>query len=240
MHRPKLGFDVMSFHHSDHVMNFPHTDDVTLFRGKASTNRKEFNLAILWYTSRYRRYLVGVYFFEDLEDFVPVIALPPNVAEPPKQLFEIITERELDDAYRMVCLRCGACCEFCAGGFVFDHEVPIVGSEYVDRENFEDVEIPFVGRVRVYALRNVKGRCRAFDAVSRTCMVHDRKPIACLIMYCGLVAEKRGSIYVYTCRGSGCRYVAWEGSLEVLRAKVRSLIKSIALRECRALRGWMR
>ena len=150
------------------------------------------NYAALYIASLYKGDLKGVYYIPSLRLYAPVFEvkeLPPAH----EWAFMEVRVSQLNRAYRMVCMECGACCARNSGAFAFAHE--LTAEERASLEP-EVIRAPRVGDILLYWLdRGPAGRCVFFDERGK-CVLGDRKPVACLVYYCSLFAERGGKLYV--------------------------------------------
>ena len=183
------------------------------------------NYAALYVASHYKDKLMGVYYFPSTGLYAPVFSIK-DLPGRHRWAFVEIRKSEVSRAYKMICVECGACCARNSGAYAFPHELTTEERESLP---FEVLSLPRVGDVLVYWL-DVKtaGMCAFYDEKKNTCAVEDRKPIACLVHYCTLFAERKGEVYVKVA-------VKKDGKI-VYRRSTRTEIRKIAKR----LRGRVR
>ncbi|RLE75118.1 MAG: hypothetical protein DRJ56_06255, partial [Thermoprotei archaeon] len=114
------------------------------------------NYAALYVASLYKEGFRGVYYVPSLRLYAPVFEveeLPPAH----EWAFMEVRVSQLNRAYRMVCMECGACCARNSGAFAFAHE--LTAEERASLEP-EVVRAPRVGDILLYWLdRGPAGRC---------------------------------------------------------------------------------
>ncbi len=175
------------------------------------------NYAALYIASLYKDRLKGVYYVPSSRLYAPVFEideLPPAH----EWAFEEVRVSQLNRAYKMVCVKCGACCVRNSGAFAFAHELT---AEERASLPFEVIRVPRVGDLLVYWLdTGPAGRCYFYDEEKNLCRIEDRKPIVCLVHYCTLFAERDGHLFVKVA-------VKRDGSLVYRRAS-RGEVKRLA------------
>ncbi len=201
-----------------------------LFRSRAPKG-KRFNLTILRYVWRYRWGLRGVYYFDDIDNAVPVLDVDVDL---PRQFFEEVDESALRKAPRMVCLpRCGACCEVASGVFAFIEELEELRALGFDVHPRKCERIKLMNGEVVKVCEVAKGRCPLYDAVKRSCLAYSSRPVICRVVYCTLVAELEGRLLIKVLRKKRTVFVPYAGSIEDLAQRVRDyMIKLLSGKRC--------
>ena len=96
---------------------------------------------------------------------------------------------------KKTCIGCGVCCEYNAGSFVFYEELRDIGFNVLLSE-CEDVTLLNGVKTKICSLQSREhGMCILYDVSTQSCRVHNRKPVICLVSYCGLVAVKNDKIF---------------------------------------------
>ena len=182
------------------------------------------------------RRLVGVYWLPGAQRLAAVFRDPVDSYG----AFERISERDLENSYKMECPRgCGLCCAVNSGAFILDIELRRLPRQLrgvVERQPYREVETS-IGRVRVYKLGTARaGRCIFFNTRTGGCRLEERlgrkaKPIICRLTYCTLFATGRQGRMLRIPGSSTPKYrpatkSEWLRAIEELRSRWRRVLEA--------------
>jgi len=141
-----------------------------------------------------RKFYVGTYYIPSKKMFTPVFK---RLGKADPSAFVEVRPSELARSYKMICIKgCGQCCERASGAVMLETEVNDLGVELKDKPYFE-VKLVDGTTEKVYRLDTRKGgQCAFFNRQRKNCALGNRRPILCLVTYCGAFAEKNGEKYV--------------------------------------------
>lgn len=161
---------------------------------KPPSKNSAWNYFLLYKASRLKKYYRGTYYVPG-KTILPLFHLPLNRID--ERAFMKASRRDLEEAYKMVCINCGLCCVENSGAFAFEHEYRLIKKFTETYLPSIEVKAVYVGKLRIYKLDvGPRGRCILYDA-SKGCLVHGQlKPIICVIQYCSFFAEKKGEKYI--------------------------------------------
>ncbi len=167
-----------------------------LYALKQPNGRPEWDFYLLDWAARLKKFYVGTFYVPSRQELVAVFKPTPGTYVSP-QAFEPISEDELREAYKMVCLKCGRCCEARCGAFLLGRELAKIPRELLPKLPRRVVKT-LGGKVYVYALDiGPMGRCVLYKAGCTLERVDPMlKPIICMLTYCTGYAERNGEYYV--------------------------------------------
>jgi len=167
---------------------------VTYLIVREPTDDEKLNMYILYKLSTYKDSIVGVYYIEELGYYGPILKL----RDIPRELKDIVRPVDVNIVRRslkMICMRCGWCCERESGAFMFENEAERVGLSRWSR--IRTVKLINGDKVRVYYVdAGPNGRCIFYDPKRKLCTIHKAKPVICVVTYCARYAvDSEGNLY---------------------------------------------
>jgi len=167
---------------------------VTYYIVREPTDDERWNMYMLYKLSFHKDKIVGVYYIPDIRYYGPVLYL--EEVDDLHDIVEPLNEYSLRRGLRMICMRCGWCCERECGAFMFEHEARDIG--LTSWSSIRVVKLHDGRKVRIYYLDSGRnGRCLFYNPREHACAIHDRKPIICIVTYCARYAvDEEGHLYV--------------------------------------------
>ncbi len=158
------------------------------------TDNEEWNMYLLYKLSFHKDKILGVYYVPELKYYGPILKLE-NVNDL-SDIVKPLDSKIFDKSLKMICMRCGWCCERNCGAFMFEHEAEKINLG--SWTNIRTIRLYNGEKVRIYYLDQGKnGRCIFYDPRNRTCRIHDKKPIVCIVTYCARYAvDSAGNLYI--------------------------------------------
>jgi len=167
---------------------------VTYYIVSEPTDDERWNMYLLYKLSFHKDKIVGVYYIPRIRYYGPVLKL--DNASDLSDIVKQIDTNMFNVSLKMICMRCGWCCEKNCGAFMFEHEAESI--ELESWSNVRTVRLYNGEKVKIYYLDSGRyGRCIFYDSRNRRCIIHDRKPIICIVTYCARYAiDAEGNLYV--------------------------------------------
>ncbi len=158
------------------------------------TDDEKLNLYILYKLSFHKDKIIGVYYLPKIRYYGPVITSNTPLSDLTDIAYPV-NSNIIENGLRMICIRCGWCCERDCGAFMFEHE-----AEKLNLERWSStraVRLVDGSRVKIYYIDSgPEGSCIFYDSRRRLCRIHEMKPIICMITYCARYAvDREGNIY---------------------------------------------
>ncbi len=158
------------------------------------TDEESWNLYILYKLSKIKNKIVGIYYIPSLKYYGPVICSEHSLND---EIFIEINSEILKNSIKMICVRCGWCCEKNCGAFMFENELELVDKSLKYKLPSRVVKLYDGSKVRIYRLDVYRhGMCIFYNYRSRLCRIHDKKPIICTVTYCARFGtDSNGNLY---------------------------------------------
>ena len=176
------------------------------------TGEESYDLFLLYKACKYKSFFYGTFYFPRRRELRPVFRIPR--VDIRDDIFERVPASEVEDAYRMLCVKCGRCCVMDSGAFAFKDEIFRIMNKLGIPMDFpsREVRVHRVGRVLIYDLA-IKEGGRCYFYTPEGCLIERQapwrlKPMICLIHHCSVFAERRGKLYIkVSVRREGRKFV---------------------------------
>ncbi len=173
-----------------------------LYIAKRPTDSKLWNYYLLYKLSLVKQSILGVFYIEKLGYYGPVLDLDEKDLEKVSDIVLPLDEDIVLESLLVTCRRCGWCCEANSGSFLFNSELMYLRSRYPRLSErlrrYSWVRLYDGSRVKIWHLdTGPHGRCMFYDPLERRCLIHEAKPVVCILTYCARFAiDRHGNRYV--------------------------------------------